>query len=245
VQSLGRLRPVQGMKVTGFGFGTQGVPAILIPAGGLWHGATGRSTQLSNFMVTPASGREDCFMRGAIVADHHLDIEKAVKCFLQNYEGLSRLPLIRDSEMSRLFGEEVASALSELEVFNREGQVCLNCRGSCCRLVSCELYTPALACCPVQKFRPVLCRMHFCREFARVYPCLVKETGDIYLESLIAAQKTGYKKVFLFDCPPLRRAAPEMVESLSRSLVDFREGRRNEAATLRIIEARLEDHLNP
>jgi hypothetical protein len=155
------------------------------------------------------------------------------------------LPLVSDSEMAHLFGEEVASALAELELFSREGQICLRCRGSCCRLVACELYSPELTCCPVQKLRPVLCRMHFCRQFNPVYPLLVKESGDIYLESLIAAQNSGYKKVSLFDCPPLSKVAPGMVKSVSQSLVEFREGSRDEAATLKIIEAGLESYRNP
>jgi hypothetical protein len=46
--------------------GTQGVPAILIPAGGLWHGSTGRSTQLSYFMVTLTRGMGDSFENTAI-----------------------------------------------------------------------------------------------------------------------------------------------------------------------------------
>jgi hypothetical protein len=183
--------------------------------------------------------------RGAEVADHHLDIERAVRSFLQNYESLSRLPLISDSEMSRLFGEEVASALTELELFNRQGQFCLRCRGSCCRLVSCELYTPGLTRCPVQDLRPVLCRMHFCRQFSGVYPLLVKETGDIFLDSLIAAEKKGFKEVFLFDCPPLAKPAPGLVKSISRCIDDLREGRTDEAAALRDIEAEIEGYRRP
>jgi hypothetical protein len=155
------------------------------------------------------------------------------------------LPLVSDAEMALLFGQEVAEALAELELFSRQGQICLTCRGSCCRLVSCELYWPELTCCPVQKSRPVLCRMHFCRKFTQVYPLLVKESGDIYLESLIAAQNSGYKKVSLFDCPPLSYVAPELVKPVARSLAEFREGRRDEAATIRIIEAGLESYRNP
>jgi hypothetical protein len=153
------------------------------------------------------------------------------------------LPLISDSEMTRLFGEEVASALAELELFNRQERICPTCRGSCCRLVSCEFYTPELDCCPAQKLRPVLCRMHFCKSYARVYPWLVKEMGDIYLESLIEAGKSGYKKVFLFDCPPLKNCAPEMVTPVSHKLSEFKQGRAGKAAVLESVEIELEKHL--
>jgi hypothetical protein len=150
--------------------------------------------------------------------------------------------LISDSEMSCLFGEEVSSALAELEEFNSQGQICSRCRGQCCMLVSCELYAPAFTCCPVQGFRPVLCRMHFCRRFTEAYPLLVKQTGDIYLDSLIAAEKRGFKGVALFDCPPLNKVAPGMVQTLSRSIVAFREGRIDEATALKAIKAAVEDY---
>jgi hypothetical protein len=152
------------------------------------------------------------------------------------------LPLISDSEMLRLFGAEVASALAEMERFNLEGSICQSCRGGCCRLVSCELYTPGLTLCPVQNFRPLLCRMHFCRHFSAVYPLLVKESGDIYLDSLIAAEKSGYKGVFLFDCPPLSRPAPGLVEALSQSLLEIREGRLDGAVGLKAVEAAFEGY---
>ncbi len=112
------------------------------------------------------------------------------------------MPLIGDSEMARLFGEETAAALAELDACNRQGQICSSCRGSCCRLVSCELYTPELSCCPVQKFRPVLCRMHFCHKFNAKYPLLVKEAGDIarglagtvsQAEKLLQMAEKGYE----------------------------------------------------
>jgi hypothetical protein len=172
----------------------------------------------SNRRKTPLS-----LFRRCRIADHHLDIEEAVQGFLRNYESLVRLPLISDSEMSRLFGEGVASALAELGIFNQEEQLCLHCGGACCRLVRCELYLPEMGCCPLHQYRPVLCRMHFCTKYARTYPWLVKEIGDIYLESLITAEKAGCKTIPLFDCPPLKKAAPGMVELVSRSLAELRE----------------------
>jgi hypothetical protein len=151
--------------------------------------------------------------------------------------------LISDSEMMRLFGEEVASALAELELFNRQEQLCPRCKGGCCRLVHCELFLPEMDCCPLHQYRPVLCRMHFCTKYSLTYPRLVKEIGDIYLESLITAEKAGCKTVALFDCPPLKKAAPAMVELVSRSLADFREGRASKTAVLESVGIELERHL--
>ncbi|MBN1188747.1 MAG: hypothetical protein JXA46_03255 [Dehalococcoidales bacterium] len=159
-----------------------------------------------------------------------------MECFQQNYESLERLPLISEPEMSLLFGPEVVSALAELENYNRQEQLCPICRGGCCRLVSCEFYIPELACCPVQEFRPLLCRMHFCYRFARVYPRLVKEIGDIYLESLIAAEKAGCKNIYLFDCPPLKKAAPGLVGYIVSELKKYRQGSAGKEEILEAIE---------
>jgi hypothetical protein len=150
------------------------------------------------------------------------------------------LPLVSDAEMSRLFGPELGSGVAEMDDFNRREQVCDRCGGNCCRLVSCELYTPGLKSCPVQKMRPLLCRLHFCHSFARVFPILVKECGDIYLDSLIAAHAAGSKAIPLFDSPPLGKVAPEMVRAVSGILAEFRAGRLDEAGALRLIEAGLE-----
>ena len=68
--------------------------------------------------------------------------EKAVASFMEHVERLSRLPLITDSEMDELYGEEVAAAVAEMDYTNREEQICLNCQSRCCPVCGCELYAP-------------------------------------------------------------------------------------------------------
>jgi hypothetical protein len=167
----------------------------------------------------------------------HLDVAKAVNTFLENFENLSHLPLITDTEMDRLFGQEVQAGLAELERYNRQGNVCRNCPSKCCRLVDCELFAPELTQCPVYPLRPVLCRMHFCHQFDTEYKTLVKETGDVFIESLLAAERRASRKARFFDCPPLSQLAPGLVTAITPLIKAFREGRLKEAAALDLIQA--------
>jgi hypothetical protein len=175
-----------------------------------------------------------------MAGDHHLDVNKAVDSFLKHNESLSCLPFISEVEMETLFGDDVNSALAELERYNQQGQICRNCDSRCCRLVDCELYTAELSRCPVHHWRPALCRLHFCNKFSRVYPLIVRDAGDIYLESLIAAERRGIKITYLFDCPPLAKLAPELVTAISSYLSAFKEGRSGEARTIELIEAEID-----
>lgn len=174
--------------------------------------------------------------------NHHLDVNKAVSNFLAYFESLSRLPLITDAEMDQVFGTEVTLALAELEGYNQQGKLCQDCASRCCRLVDCELYTAELNRCPVQAFRPVLCRMHFCQKFALTYSSLVKEVGDIFLESLLAAERLGSKKASLCDSPPLGKYAPELVAAITPRIMAFKEGRLDEGSALGIIQSEAEKY---
>ena len=147
--------------------------------------------------------------------NRHLDINEAVRNFLNHCESLSRLPLISDDEMRKLFGPEVAAALSELENYNRQAKICRNCAARCCQLVDCEIYAPEFSSCPVYHSRPLLCRMHYCHKFAPYYNLQVKALGDIFLESLIAVEHQGIRRTNLFDCPPLEKLAPALVGRIS------------------------------
>ena len=171
-----------------------------------------------------------------------MDIDKAKNNFLRNFERLSRLPLITDDEMQQLFGEEVKSALSELECYDQQEKLCAHCISRCCLLVDCELYTPELSCCPIHSFRPLLCRMHFCNRFALAYPSFVKEIGDIFLESLLAAERQNKKKAALFDSPPLGQYAPELVAAITSLIVDFKKGRLDDSSALEMIQAEVEHY---
>ena len=173
-------------------------------------------------------------------AEPHLDINRAVANFLKHFEGLSRLPLISDAEMLRLFGPEVIAGLAELERYNSQEKLCQECTARCCRLVDCELYAPDLGRCPIYSYRPVLCRMHFCQNFVPRYGALVKEAGDIFLESLLAAEKINGRRARFFDSPPLVQLVPRLVEEVLARISAVREKRLDEPSALKQIEAEIE-----
>jgi hypothetical protein len=169
--------------------------------------------------------------------ESHLDVKEAVQRFLSQFERLSRLPFIADSEMEQLYGQEVTRGLAELNRFNQEKRICRNCQDRCCRLVDCELYSEAFSGCPVYPYRPVLCRMHFCNKFALEYPFLVKDLGDIFLDGLLAAQSINNRRVELLDSPPLSRFVPDLIAELKDKVTEVKENRLSEAAALEMIQS--------
>ena len=175
-------------------------------------------------------------------SEHHLDVTQETENFLKHFERLSRLPLITDAEMANLFRPEVISVLTELDHFSQREKVCSRCNRRCCLLVDCELYTPELSICPIHSYRPLLCRMHFCNQFARVYPSLVKEVGDIFLESLIAAERQNKSKTAVFDSPPLGKYIPNLVAAIKNLLGEFKKGRLDEPTVLRLIQVEIDEN---
>lgn len=137
--------------------------------------------------------------------------ENAISNFLEHVEQLSRLPLITDLEMNELFGEEVAAALAELNRYNRKEQICLHCENRCCQVANCELYAPRFSQCPIHDFRPVVCRLHLCHRFHITGSSLIEELGDLFFDSLLAADRCGSTRVRLFDSPPLAKSSPDFV----------------------------------
>jgi len=137
---------------------------------------------------------------------------KVINSFLEHMEQLSRLPLITNWEMSELFGEEVVTALMQLDHFNQEKEVCLHCESKCCQAIDCEFYAPQFNNCPIFDFRPVVCRLHFCHRFyiSTTDSSLIKVLGDIFFDGLLAADRDGSSRIRLFDCPPLGRVAPKL-----------------------------------
>ena len=150
--------------------------------------------------------------------------DNATKIFLDRVEQLYRLPLITDSEMNELFGGEVAAALAELNRYNGEEEVCSHCEKRCCQVTGCELYAPQFSQCPIHDLRPVVCRLHFCHKFHISDNSLIKELGDIFFDSLLAADRYGSSRVRLFDSPPLGGSAPGLVAATSPWLNEVREG---------------------
>jgi hypothetical protein len=164
-----------------------------------------------------------------------LDKDRAVGNFLANLDSLSRLPLITDAEIAHLYGADLAAALAELDFINLQEKLCQNCLKRCCQLVGCELYDTVLALCPIHHFRPLLCRMHFCTKYPSVYDPLITILGDIFLESVLAAERIDLARARFFDSPPLGRFIPALTESISTLIKTVREGKLdNEAAKSKI-----------
>jgi hypothetical protein len=170
----------------------------------------------------------------------HLDVKKALKRFQSQFESLLRLPFIADDEMIQLFGEEVNSGLEELTSLEHQKGYCRDCRSRCCRLVDCELYSEALTTCPIHSFRPILCRMHFCNRFTFESSPLVKELGDLFLDSWLTAQQTDVNKARLLDSPPLSPYAPELVFFITDRIKEIVADKQGESMVLSSIRTEIE-----
>ncbi len=168
-------------------------------------------------------------------SDNHLNISEAVKTFLSSFKSLSRLPLITDAEMDRVFGKEVSTALAKLYSFNEEQEICRGCLSRCCLLVHCELYDPRLVRCPIYTCRPVLCRMHFCDRYTRIFDLLVKDIGDIFLESLSAAERLDPRTAGLLDSPPLGRPVSRLTNAILPVINSVGDGCLDEASGQKLI----------
>ncbi|MFC2014652.1 hypothetical protein ACFLUP_01520 [Chloroflexota bacterium] len=171
-----------------------------------------------------------------------MDKEKAVSNFLKYVESLSGLPLITDSEVNELFGEEVASVLVVLNRYGQKGEICLHCDSRCCKIARCELYAPQFEKCPIHDFRPVVCRLHFCHKFAVSDNSMIKEIGDIFFDSLIAADRDGSQVVRMFDNPPLGESCPDLVKTVSPWVYAVREGSLNPENTIELINLEAEKY---
>lgn len=165
-----------------------------------------------------ATGRQLTYGRNRV------DKQKAINGFLKYFPALSRLPLISDEEMAKLYGGEVAAALREMEQFDREAEVCARCEQRCCLAVRCELYAPQFARCPVHDFRPAICRLHFCHRFPIAASPQMRELDDIFFEGLLAARQSGIDAARLFDCPPFAQLAPGLVSRISPLVEAVRRG---------------------
>lgn len=171
--------------------------------------------------------------------------KKAVARFMEHVEQLSRLPLITDSEMYELYGEEVAKAVAEMDRANREEQICLNCQNRCCLGCGCELYAPQFGQCPINDFRPVLCRLHFCHRFDAAGRSIIIQLGDIFFESLSTAEQAGSDKVRLFESPPLAEHAPGLTTATADWVNAVRRGSLDPEHARKLINQEAEKYQTP
>jgi hypothetical protein len=171
-----------------------------------------------------------------------VDRDKAIACFLDHVEHLTRLPLISDQEMKELFGDEVESALVELDSLNRENKICQDCSNNCCQKYDCEFYAPQLGWCPVFDLRPTICRLHFCERFQPAAAPIIKELAEIFISSIAAAAKKGISKSDYFDIPPFGDAAPQLITAISPLVQAVKEGKLDQDSCRRKIGAEAAKH---
>lgn len=140
-----------------------------------------------------------------------IDRSAAVAAFRSHVNGISRLPLIADEEMRRLFGSEVWQTLARLDRFGDAGALCRECGARCCLVARCELYAPEFGHCPIHRLRPVVCRLHYCHRFQAADPSAQVALSDVFFDSLLTAEREGNALVRLFDSPPLAALASGLV----------------------------------
>lgn len=169
------------------------------------------------------------------------DIKTEVERFLNGYDRLVRLPLISDAEVEALFSPVLLKTLANLRQYDQAEGICASCSDRCCTLIHCEIYDPALGVCPAFNLRPLLCRMHYCHKF-EVYREEVKVIGDIFLESLLAAERRGSRKTRLFDSPPLAPTAPGLTEKIVPLITAFRERSLDKIAVLAALKTETENY---
>ncbi len=157
-----------------------------------------------------------------------MDQERAIYRFAEHVDSLPNLPLVTDLEMKELYGEEVASALEELNRLSRKEQLCLHCDSICCQEYGCEFYAPRFGQCPIFELRPVVCRFHFCGKFQVIGGSTITELAEIFLYGLQAAGRHGSERARFFDPPPFGSVAPQLVEAISPWIDAVRKGKLND-----------------
>lgn len=153
-----------------------------------------------------------------------MDIDKAVRNFLSLADQFGQLLLVTDNEVEELYGEEVAAALAKLERINQEKQICSGCDGFCCWKIGCDLYDTRFKRCPVNDFRPLACRFHFCDSFYTMENELVMDLADIFYNSFLALSARDSDKASEMISPLLAGASPQLTAALSLRMGEMRRG---------------------
>lgn len=153
-----------------------------------------------------------------------MDIDKAVRNFLKQVDRFGQLLLVTDNEVEELYGEEVAAALAKLERINQEKQICSGCDGFCCWKIGCDLYDIKFNRCPVNDFRPLACRFHFCNSFYILENELVTELADIFYSSFLALSVWDSDKSTEMISPLLAGVPTELAAALSLRMGEVRRG---------------------
>jgi hypothetical protein len=157
--------------------------------------------------------------------EDRLNRDAAITNFIEHVDHLASLPFITDQEVERLYGEEVAAALGELERINLAEKICRRCESNCCQTHGCEFYAGQFRQCPIHDLRPAICRFHFCEKFHAAAAPNVEELSEIFLYSLSTASASGSQAVKFFNPPPFAGAVPGLVETVTPAVEKVRSGK--------------------
>jgi len=67
---------------------------------------------------------------------------------------------LTQDEFERIAGEDLSRVIGLLSDTGKS--LCSRCKGECCVVIGCELYSEKFRVCPILEIRPRECRFHFC-----------------------------------------------------------------------------------
>ena len=154
-----------------------------------------------------------------------MDRGRAVSQFLDRVDSYGQIILVSTEEVADLFGEELMLVLEQFESFAREQQLCADCGGQCCDDIGCELFAPQFGQCPIHSFRPIACRLHFCRKFDVPYKSMVIELRDVFFNCYKAIDTCRSPNIASLDTPPFAAHCPELVTLVAPLVEAVRQGK--------------------
>jgi hypothetical protein len=154
-----------------------------------------------------------------------MDKAGAIDRFLGRVDQFSQIALVTDGELAHLFGEEVAQALAQLEHYAAENRICADCGGVCCKDIGCELYSAQFSRCPIHEYRPIACRMHFCRRLDDPYRSVIVELRDVFVGCYGAMDFWPGASLRSLDSPPFGEVCPRFVAAVAPWINAVRQGR--------------------
>lgn len=153
-----------------------------------------------------------------------MDKSRAISQFLERVDAYGQIIFVSTDEVADLLGKELLLVLGQLESFACEQRLCADCGGQCCEDIGCELFAPQFARCPIHSFRPLACRLHFCRKFDIPYKSTVIELRDIFFSCYKAVDICYSPNIASLDTPPFATHCPEFVDSVAPLVEAIRQG---------------------
>lgn len=165
-----------------------------------------------------------------------LDVVASVQRFQTGLADLPQLLFVSDDEVAQLTGSAACGMLHDLEKQGVEERLCATCGGICCRDVGCELYAVPFQRCPIQRFRPLACRFHFCHRFGPAHKAEIVALRDLYLACYMLRDSQDSFKLRCLDAPPLAQLCPELVSQARPIVTSIARGTTDAGAAMRSLE---------